>query len=152
MRQIQNRFIFVWKDDVDVPFLIDNVQNLTHRSIVQRPQAEVAAELGITPGALRVALSRLRQKFRLALQAEVADTVASEEEVDTEVLQHKNRCQNLVKSWGVYGEWKTHLKSKKIGTQKVPERLAHCARLAKDQIVVVVVVKCCRARHVRTIK
>lgn len=51
------------------------------------PYAGVAAELGLTEGALKVAVHRLRQRYRELLRAEVADTVARPEEVDDE-LRH----------------------------------------------------------------
>jgi len=51
------------------------------------PYAEVAAELGLTEGALKVAVHRLRQRYRELLRAEVANTVARPEDVDDE-LRH----------------------------------------------------------------
>ena len=51
------------------------------------PYADVAAELGLSEGALKVAVHRMRQRYRELLRAEVADTVASPEEVDDE-LRH----------------------------------------------------------------
>jgi RNA polymerase sigma-70 factor (ECF subfamily) len=49
--------------------------------------AGVAGELGLTEGALKVAVHRLRQRYRELLRAEVAHTVAQPEEVDDE-LRH----------------------------------------------------------------
>ncbi len=49
--------------------------------------AEVAAELGLTEGALKVAVHRLRQRYRELLRAEIANTVERPEEVDDE-LRH----------------------------------------------------------------
>jgi RNA polymerase sigma-70 factor (ECF subfamily) len=51
------------------------------------PYVGVAAELGLTEGALKVAVHRLRQRYRELLRAEVAHTVAQPEEVDDE-LRH----------------------------------------------------------------
>jgi RNA polymerase sigma-70 factor (ECF subfamily) len=51
------------------------------------PYAGVAAELGLTEGTLKVAVHRLRQRYRELLRAEVAQTVARPEEVDDE-LRH----------------------------------------------------------------
>lgn len=48
------------------------------------PQAELAARLGLTEPALRVALHRLRQRYRLLLRAEIALTVSHPDEVDAE--------------------------------------------------------------------
>jgi RNA polymerase sigma factor (sigma-70 family) len=51
------------------------------------PLAQVAEELGLSEGALKVALHRLRQRFRDLLRAEVAQTVAHPQDVDDE-LRH----------------------------------------------------------------
>ena len=48
-------------------------------------QAELAATLGLSCGAVRVAIHRLRQRFREILREEIAQTVASPEEVDDEL-------------------------------------------------------------------
>lgn len=47
--------------------------------------AEIAATLGITTGAVHVALHRLRKRYRLALEAEIADTVTDEGEIEDEI-------------------------------------------------------------------
>jgi RNA polymerase sigma factor (sigma-70 family) len=49
------------------------------------PQAELAAELGLSEGALRVAVHRLRSRYRELLRAEIAQTVASPDQVDEEL-------------------------------------------------------------------
>ncbi len=51
------------------------------------PYPMVAAELGLTEGALRVAVHRLRRRYRELLRAEVAHTVVTPEDVDDE-LRH----------------------------------------------------------------
>jgi RNA polymerase sigma factor (sigma-70 family) len=51
------------------------------------PYAGIAAELGLTESALKVAVHRLRERYRELLRAEVAHTVARPEEVDDE-LRH----------------------------------------------------------------
>ncbi len=48
--------------------------------------SEVARELKMSEGALRVAVHRLRERFRELLRLEVAGTVASELEVDDELI------------------------------------------------------------------
>lgn len=48
--------------------------------------SEVARDLKMTEGALRVAVHRLRERFRDLLRLEVAGTVASEQEVDDELI------------------------------------------------------------------
>jgi RNA polymerase sigma-70 factor (ECF subfamily) len=49
--------------------------------------AEVAPQLGLTEGAIKVAVHRLRGRYRELLRAEIAQTVATPGEVDEE-LQH----------------------------------------------------------------
>ena len=46
---------------------------------------EIGKELNMTEGAVKVAVHRLRQRYREMLRAEVAQTVATEEEVDVEL-------------------------------------------------------------------
>lgn len=48
-------------------------------------QAEAAAELGLSAGAVKVAIHRLRQKFGEAVRAEIAETVDTEGEVREEL-------------------------------------------------------------------
>ena len=48
-------------------------------------QAALAESLGLTPGALRVALHRLRQRFREIVRSEVAHTVANPAVIDEEI-------------------------------------------------------------------
>lgn len=49
------------------------------------PQARVAAELNIEPGALRVAVHRLRQRYRKLLRDEIAQTLADPAQVEDEL-------------------------------------------------------------------
>jgi DNA-directed RNA polymerase specialized sigma24 family protein len=49
------------------------------------PYAAIASDLGIREGAARVAVHRLRKRFRELFRAAVADTVADPSEVDAEV-------------------------------------------------------------------
>jgi RNA polymerase sigma factor (sigma-70 family) len=46
---------------------------------------ELAAELGMTEGAVKVAIHRLRQRFRDALRAEIVETVDDPAEIDAEM-------------------------------------------------------------------
>lgn len=48
-------------------------------------QAALAESLGLTPGALRVSLHRLRQRFREIVRSEVAHTVANPADIDDEM-------------------------------------------------------------------
>jgi RNA polymerase sigma-70 factor (ECF subfamily) len=49
------------------------------------PYAVVAGRLGITELAVKVAVHRLRKRFRDALREEIAQTVATSDEIDTEL-------------------------------------------------------------------
>ncbi|MBI3848904.1 MAG: sigma-70 family RNA polymerase sigma factor [Verrucomicrobia bacterium] len=49
--------------------------------------AEWAAELGMSEGAVKVALHRLRRRFGEVLRSEIAHTVSSPEEIDHEIRQ-----------------------------------------------------------------
>ncbi|MEP6670169.1 MAG: sigma-70 family RNA polymerase sigma factor [Chthoniobacter sp.] len=48
-------------------------------------QAEVAAQLGLSDGAVKVAIHRLRKRFRDLVKAEIAHTVSTEEEAREEL-------------------------------------------------------------------
>ena len=45
----------------------------------------LAAELGASAGALRVAVHRMRRRYRDLLRAEIAETVSTPEDVDDEI-------------------------------------------------------------------
>lgn len=51
------------------------------------PYASAAAELGLSEGALRVAVHRLRKRYRELFREEIAHTVAGPEEIEAE-LRH----------------------------------------------------------------
>lgn len=51
------------------------------------PYKEVADELGLSEGAIKVAVHRLRGRYRKALRAEILDTVADPAEVEDELRQ-----------------------------------------------------------------
>lgn len=59
------------------PWLIGDVEGLS--------QSDVAAELGMSTGAVKVAVHRLRQKFGEAIRQEIAETVDTEEEIAGEL-------------------------------------------------------------------
>jgi RNA polymerase sigma-70 factor (ECF subfamily) len=46
---------------------------------------KVAAQMGISVGALRTAVYRIRRKYRRLLREEIAQTVSAPEEVDEEI-------------------------------------------------------------------
>lgn len=52
-----------------------------------QPYRAVAADLGLSEGAVKVAVHRLRQRYGVILRAEVAETVAGEGEVDAELRE-----------------------------------------------------------------
>jgi RNA polymerase sigma-70 factor (ECF subfamily) len=51
----------------------------------EAPRRETAAQLGMTAGALKVAIHRLRARYRKLLRAEIAETVSDPEEIDSEM-------------------------------------------------------------------
>jgi RNA polymerase sigma-70 factor (ECF subfamily) len=51
----------------------------------ETPYAKLSAELGVSEPALRVAVHRLRHRYRQLLRDEIAHTVATEAEVDGEI-------------------------------------------------------------------
>jgi DNA-directed RNA polymerase specialized sigma24 family protein len=59
------------------PWLIGDTENLS--------QTAAAAELGMTTGAIKVAIHRLRKEFRDAIQSEITQTVATPEEIAEEL-------------------------------------------------------------------
>jgi RNA polymerase sigma-70 factor (ECF subfamily) len=59
------------------PWLIGDTENLS--------QADAAAQLGMTTGAVKVAIHRLRKSFRDAVQAEIAQTVTDPDEITEEL-------------------------------------------------------------------
>lgn len=50
-----------------------------------RPYAEIAAARGVSEGAVKVAVHRLRARYRERLRAEIRETVATEADVDDEI-------------------------------------------------------------------
>jgi RNA polymerase sigma-70 factor (ECF subfamily) len=49
------------------------------------PYRDVAAELGMAEGTLRVAVHRLRRCYRELLRDEIAQTVTSDDQIDEEI-------------------------------------------------------------------
>ncbi len=50
-----------------------------------RPYAEIAARRGSTEDAVKVAVHRLRRRYREALRAEIRDVVGGDADVDDEI-------------------------------------------------------------------
>jgi RNA polymerase sigma-70 factor (ECF subfamily) len=67
--------------------LFDALQEYLAKEAKATPYAETAAKLGMTEGAVRVAVHRLRQRYREILRAEIAHTVADPAQIDDE-LRH----------------------------------------------------------------
>jgi DNA-binding transcriptional regulator PaaX len=51
----------------------------------ESPYAEVAASLGMSEGAIKVAVHRLRQRYGELVRAEIAQTVTTQEEAEEEL-------------------------------------------------------------------
>jgi RNA polymerase sigma-70 factor (ECF subfamily) len=51
----------------------------------KQPYAEMAAKLGTTEAALKMAVSRMRQRYKELLREEIASTVSGLEEVEEEL-------------------------------------------------------------------
>jgi RNA polymerase sigma factor (sigma-70 family) len=59
-----------------------------------QPYAELAVRLGLSEGAVKVTVHRLRQRYRALLQAEIAQTVATPADADAE-MRHLLDCLRL---------------------------------------------------------
>ena len=65
--------------------LFEDLKGLISLDAATTSYAEIAARHGMSEGAVKVAAHRLRQRFRNALRAAIAETVATEEEIDDEI-------------------------------------------------------------------
>ena len=65
--------------------LFERVKGLLSGGSADQRYPELAAELGISHGAIRVAIHRLRVRYGELLREEIAQTVGSEAEVDGEI-------------------------------------------------------------------
>ncbi len=65
--------------------LFDRLQSLLLSEGSAQAYQELAGPLGLSEGAVKVALHRLRQRFRDAVRSEIAQTVATPAEVDEEL-------------------------------------------------------------------
>ena len=63
------------------------LKDLIPGPLTDRSYADIAAELGTTEGAVKVAVHRLRQRYREVLVDVIAETVETPEEVDDEIRQ-----------------------------------------------------------------
>lgn len=67
--------------------LFDHLKELLTNEVDRPSQAHIAKELSMTENAVKQALHRLRQRYRLLLRDEIAQTVAASEDVEDE-LRH----------------------------------------------------------------
>lgn len=58
------------------------------------PYAAVAEQLGMSEGAVKVAVHRLRKRFGQLLRAEISETVASPDEIDDEIKRLQTALSN----------------------------------------------------------
>jgi RNA polymerase sigma-70 factor (ECF subfamily) len=66
----------------------DQLRPWLEGEVADESQADVAARLGLSPGAAKVAIHRLRQRFRALVKAEIAQTVQGGEPEVREELNH----------------------------------------------------------------
>jgi len=67
------------------PQLFSALKHTLVGSRESQPYDKLAAEFGITEAAVKVAVHRLRKRYRELIRAEIADTVASATDIDTEM-------------------------------------------------------------------
>ena len=65
--------------------LFEYLQSCLAREESALPYAEIAARLNLTEAAVKMAVHRLRARYREILRAEIAHTVSSPEEVEEEI-------------------------------------------------------------------
>jgi RNA polymerase sigma-70 factor (ECF subfamily) len=63
----------------------EQLSKLLNRDIEPARYDSLAPEMGVSPGALRMAVHRIRQRYRRILREEVAQTVSSPEDVEAEL-------------------------------------------------------------------
>jgi RNA polymerase sigma-70 factor (ECF subfamily) len=65
--------------------LFESLQGCLVKDESAQPYAELAAQLQLTEPAVKMAVSRLRARYREILRAEIAETVANPEEIEDEI-------------------------------------------------------------------
>lgn len=80
LRRLRQDFVNEGKEN-----LFDQLKQTLTEGSRSVPYAKIAARLGTSEGAIKVAVHRLRQRYRELLRAEIASTVAVPEEVDDEI-------------------------------------------------------------------
>jgi len=65
--------------------LFDRLKGFLGGAAAGAPYSQAAADLGMTEAAVKMAVHRLRRRYRRLLRAQIAQTVASPEEIDDEI-------------------------------------------------------------------
>jgi RNA polymerase sigma-70 factor (ECF subfamily) len=65
--------------------LFEHLRNCLVKDESALPYAEIATQLNLTEAAVKMAIHRLRGRYRELLRAEIADTVATPEEIEEEI-------------------------------------------------------------------
>jgi RNA polymerase sigma-70 factor (ECF subfamily) len=65
--------------------LFDTLKTFLNGREIAVPQSAMAAKLRMSEGAVKVAVHRLRRRFRAAMEQTIADTVSSPQEVEEEI-------------------------------------------------------------------
>jgi RNA polymerase sigma factor (sigma-70 family) len=65
--------------------LFEQLKDLIAGPLPDRSYADIGATLGMTEGAVKVAVHRLRHRYREILVSQIAETVASEDEIHDEI-------------------------------------------------------------------
>jgi len=73
--------------------LFEHLRDCLSRDEAALSYAEIAAELKLTAAAVKMAVHRLRSRYREILRAEIAQTVSTAEEIEEEI-------QHLFSSFG----------------------------------------------------
>ncbi len=80
LRQLRQEYVSDGKQA-----LFDQLKHTLTEASRSVPYTEIALRLNTSEGAIKVAVHRLRQRYRELLRAEIASTVAGSEEVDDEI-------------------------------------------------------------------
>jgi len=72
-------------EDAGKGAIFDHLKGIITAGRTEMPYAELAAEMKLTEGAVKVAAHRMRQRYRETLRRQIAETVGSEAEVDAEL-------------------------------------------------------------------
>jgi RNA polymerase sigma factor (sigma-70 family) len=65
--------------------LFDSLKETLVGARASQPYAQLAGQMGIAEGAMRVAVHRLRKRYRALLESEIANTVTSQDDVKLEM-------------------------------------------------------------------